>query len=699
MDIILNGLATPLGILMRVSYQITNNYGIAILIFTVLTRIVLLPISIWLHRYSIRLVKMTPALLHTQITYFGDNDKIAEEQSGLYKKFNYNPLVTLVPLAIQIILLMGVIQVINHPFDYLLQAESATVAAISAFTSDKLGIALADSSLQLSAVGLIKSGVYAQELVALTGNFSTEALQATLTGAQTFNTTLLGIDLLLIPSMVGGWTILAPLAAGLAAVVLCIVQNKANALQAEQGVGNKIFTMLISVGLSMYLGYFVPMGVALYWVAGNLVAVVQQYFLNAIIPPRKHIDYDELKKKQAELKVLQDTKKQNKRSKELVQRERADIKRFNSVANKHLVFYSESSGFYKYYRGIIEYLLDHTNIIIHYITSDPGDNVFKIAEENKQVRAYFVAEYKLISLMMKMDADMVVMTMPDLENYHIKRSYIRKDIEYVYIPHGMDSLNLTMRKASMDHFDTVFCVGPHQKEEIEKTEEIYGLPKKELVEWGYCLLDEMCAAYAASEHQKHERPRILIAPSWQADNIVDSCLSDILGELSHGQYDVTVRPHPQEVRQKPDKMQALKERYADNPYITIQTDFSSNDTVFEADLLISDWSGIAYEYAYTTLKPVLFINTPMKVMNPEYEKIGVEPINIMLREQIGCTLDVQEIGQVSDAVNNLLEQREDYAKKIEAFVDTYVYNLGTSAQAGAKAIIRNLQNKSKVAKK
>ena len=93
--------------------------------------------------------------------------------------------------------------------------------------------------------------------------------------------------------------------------------------------------------------------------------------------------------------------------------------------------------------------------------------------------------------MMKMDADVVVMTMPDIENYHIMRSYIRKDINYVYVPHGMDSLNMTMRTGSMDHYDSVLCTGKIQKEEIEKTEEVYNLPKKELVEWGYSLHDEM----------------------------------------------------------------------------------------------------------------------------------------------------------------------------------------------------------------
>lgn len=49
--------------------------------------------------------------------------------------------------------------------------------------------------------------------------------------------------------------------------------------------------------------------------------------------------------------------------------------------NKHLVFYSESSGFYKYYQGIIEWLLAHTNLTIHYITSDPEDQIFALAEK------------------------------------------------------------------------------------------------------------------------------------------------------------------------------------------------------------------------------------------------------------------------------------------------------------------------------
>ena len=197
--------------------------------------------------------------------------------------------------------------------------------------------------------------------------------------------------------------------------------------------------------------------------------------------------------------------------------------------------------------------------------------------------------------------------------------------------------------------------------------------------------------------EKNENPqkKILIAPSWQQDNIVDSCLETILDKLCEKGYKIIVRPHPQHVRYKKEKLELLKEKYQTNPDIDIQLDFSSNSTVFEADLMITDWSGIAYEYAYTTQKPVLFVNTPMKIMNPEYEKIDVIPLNISLREEIGCSLDPDELDKLGDTVDSMLNNTEKYYTKIGEFVNEYVYNLGHSAEVGGKYIIGQLQKKAK----
>ena len=689
-------LSEALGYVMYFCYYLVHNYGLAIILFTLISKIVLLPVSVWVQKNSIKMVKMQPEINRIKAKHFGDADRIADEQSKIFKREKYNPLASLIPLAVQIILLMGLVEVIYHPLDYLLHLPQDVITAFNGLAVSLAGANPESSSIQLAVVEMIKSGNYAEQFAALQSGLAGVDIASVLQQVQGISLNFCGMNLSWVPSEVGGIDIIVPIAAGISAWLLCVAQNAANVIQAEQSKLNKYGMMAFSVGLSLYLGWFVPAGVALYWIASNLFAILQQYLLNWAINPKDYVDYEELEASKQELEELQSIggKKKLFEKNPYAKREKKDFKRFFSVVNKHLVFYSESSGFYKYYQGIIEWLLAHTNLTIHYITSDPEDQIFALAEKEDKIRAYYIGEKRLITLMMKMDADVVVMTMPDIENFHIKRSYIRKDIEYIYVPHGMDSLNLTMRTGSMDHYDTVFCVGKHQREEIEKTEAAYGLPKKKLINWGYSLLDSMRADYQnLAKTESTDRKKILIAPSWQEGNIVDSCLEQILDELKGQGYMITVRPHPQHVRHRAELMEQLKTKYAQNPDIEIQTDFSSNSTVFEADLMITDWSGIAYEYAYTTQKPVLFINTPMKVMNPEYQKIDTVPLNILLREEIGCSVNLEDLSTLKEKVQDLLSQKEQYYDKIGNFVQEYVYNLGTSAEVGANYMISAIQKK------
>ena len=700
----MNILSSALGYVMAWCYRLISNYGIAIILFTFISKIVLLPISIWVQKNSIKMVKMQPEINRIKTRFFGDKDSIADEQSKLFKQEKYNPLASLIPLAVQIILLLGLVAVIYHPLDYLLHLPADVIDAFNSLIVTLTGADPESSSIQLAVVENIKNGTYESQFLALQPQFSDIDIAGTLDSIKNLNMGFLGINLSWVPAEVGGIDIIVPFAAGFSAWLLCVAQNASNVLQAEQSKLNKYGMMALSVGLSLYLGWFVPAGVALYWIASNLFAILQLYLLNWAINPKDYVDYEDLENSKNELMALQgiggsSTKKKIFTKNPYARRERADYKRFFSVVNKHLVFYSENNGFYKYYQGMIEYILKNTNIVIHYITSDPEDGIFELAEKNQHIKAYYIGEKKLITLMMKMDADIVVMTMPDLENYHIKRSYIRKDIEYIYIPHGMDSLNMTMRKGSMNHFDTVFCTGKHQKEEIEKTEEVYSLPKKNLVEWGYSLLDSMREDYQKSQKKNDGMRSILIAPSWQKDNIVDSCLEELLDNLAGHGYKITVRPHPQHVRHMPERMEELKQKYSVDRDIEIQTDFSSNSTVFEADMMITDWSGIAYEYAYTTCKPVLFINTPMKVMNPEYKKIEIEPINIWMRDSIGATLNPDEMDKASVIVEKMFDDAAMYRSRIDNFVHEYVYNLGHSSEVGAQYIVNEIVKKIQEKKK
>lgn len=611
-------------------YTISGNYGLAIILFTFISKIVLLPVAVWVHKNAIKMIKMQPEINFIKAKYYGDHEAIDEEQSKIYKREKYNPLLSIIPVVIQIALLAGVIAV-------------------------------------------IKSGINRPQV----------------------DMFFLKIDLSLIPADSRGILWLSPIMAGFSAWLLCIVQNRSNVLQSEQSHANKYTVMALSVGLSLYLGWFVPAGVVLYWVSSNFMAIIQLYCLNMWMDPGEYVDYEKLEESKKALNTLSQIgkEKQYGQSREERKREKNDYKRFFSVVNKHLVFYSESNGFYKYYSGIIAYILSNTNLIIHYITGDPQDLIFDKARTNDRIRAYYINEKKLITLMMKMDADIVVMTMPDLENFHIKRSYVRKDIEYIFIPHGIGSINLMMRKGSIDHYDTIFCLDKYQKEEILAWEQVNGLRRKKLVESGCCLIDDMRAAYKVMDDSMANQIRILIAPSWQQDNIMDSCIEEILEQLKSTDYYITIRPHPQHLRHKKQQIDTIIEKYKNYNNICVQTDFSSNRTIFEADLVITDWSGIAYEYAYVTQKPVLFINTPMKVMNPDYKRIGIVPLNIWLREQIGCSLDMEHLDMLNDKIVMLMNAKAEYYDFIGKFISESVYHVGNSAEIGAVYIIQQLQKK------
>ena len=125
---------------------------------------------------------------------------------------------------------------------------------------------------------------------------------------------------------------------------------------------------------------------------------------------------------------------------------------------------------------------------------------------------------------------------------------MRKDNEYIYVPHDVNSPNLTFHKDALDHFDTIFSSGYLCTEELRKREEMYHLPKKNIIPWGSGVIDNMIQSYEKMEKRNKTAKEILIAPSWQKDNILSSCIEEILDSLDGLGYNIIVRPHPQFVR-------------------------------------------------------------------------------------------------------------------------------------------------------
>ncbi len=697
MDTIIYYICVPFGYLMKACWTLVSDYGVAILLFTLATKLLLMPISIWIQNNSIVMVRLQPEINFLKVKFYGDKDAILDGQAALFKQEKYHPMLSLVPLVLQILLLLAVVEIIYNPLTYLFGLSNETAAALGAAVP---GVDMSSSSWQLAVVQGIQQNTFT---VAAIPGLEAGLLERVVEEIATFDLSFLGFNLGTVPSQALGIYFLVPVAAAFSAWLMAFTQNLSNVIQHEQGKLSQYGLMGLSVLLSLYLGFFVPAGIGLYWTASNLFSIGVMYLLNLLINPKKFVDYaalEESRKQLSEIEVLDGGKKE--RPKEEIEREKEDYKRFFGTVNKKIVFYSEKSGFYKYYQGLIEALLKRSNLVIHYVTNDPDDAIFKLAEKEPRIRPYYIGLKKLIPLMLKLECDMMVMTTPDLNKYYLKRSLMKKDIEYVYLPHDMMSVHMGFREGALDAFDTIFCTGPHVAREVRATEALHELPAKTLVQFGFPYADILEQAGSKErEERAKESPgavrEILIAPSWQEDNLLDSCLDELIEGLWSERYHITVRPHPEYAKRYAAKLQKIVDKYADKvgDRLTFELDFSLNRSTYASDLLITDWSGIAYEYCVATKRPAIFINTKIKCLNPNWEKLKLEPAEIALRRKVGVALEKSELDSVGVVADELINEADAWPDRIEEVMDGLLYCRKNGGEAGASYILCDLLQKQK----
>ena len=131
------------------------------------------------------------------------------------------------------------------------------------------------------------------------------------------------------------------------------------------------------------------------------------------------------------------------------------------------------------------------------------------------------------------------------------------------------------------------------------------------------------------------------------------------------------------------------------PQTSLKHCFSSNKSIYSADLLITDWSGIAAEYCFATERPALFINTKPKANNANWEKIGITPVEYVIRRELGVNIDKEQVVNADETVKELFKNAKKYQKKINDYFETFTFNHGTAAEVGAKYVLKSIVEKRK----
>lgn len=367
-----------------------------------------------------------------------------------------------------------------------------------------------------------------------------------------------------------------------------------------------------------------------------------------------------------------------------------ESRRFQALEaeQRRIVFYSEDGASLVHMRPVIEHLTGKLGRKVAYLASSAGDPY--VSRPPAGVKSFLIGEGAIrTSLFLGMRAGILVMTMPDLETYQIKRSRVHP-VHYAYLFHSIVSTHMIYRSGAFDAYDTVFCVGPHHVAEIRAAEQQKGLEAKSLVPHGYGRLDELVeqrGLRAAEGRGRRDVGRqILVAPSWGPNGLFETRGEACVGALLDAGWRVVARPHPMTRKKAPGALEGLKKKFGGRPGFVLEEDMAQWNSFFDSDVMISDWSGAALEYAFCMERPVLFVDVPRKVNNPDYAALGVEPIEVSIRSQIGEVLAPDRMNELPAAVERLCADRLGFVGRIRDLREKTVYHPGRSAQVAAMKI-------------
>ncbi len=364
-----------------------------------------------------------------------------------------------------------------------------------------------------------------------------------------------------------------------------------------------------------------------------------------------------------------------------------------SVEWRSLVFYSESGQDWHQFSGLIEELNQKHGRKVCYVTSDPGD--VGLDREHENFLAICIPEGLFLTIFFQVNqADVFVLTMMDLGNLQLKRSL--QPVYYVYLFHSMGSTHMVDHANSFDHYESLFCAGPHQVAEIRKREELYKLPAKHLFDYGHPRLEQVINEGAAwrdqhatsGEKSCSGRPVILIAPTWGDTSIFNMCGEKLIDILLNAGFHVIMRPHYQSNKSSPQVIAAIRNRFSGDPNFEYVGQMGETESILRSDVLITDWSAMALEYSLGLEKPVLFIDVPRRIRNPDWQEIDLEPIESSIREQVGIVVSPQRLEEVPGSIMNLIESRSVFAERVDTMRDQYVFRIGSSVSDGAVELVR-----------
>ena len=274
-----------------------------------------------------------------------------------------------------------------------------------------------------------------------------------------------------------------------------------------------------------------------------------------------------------------------------------------------LVVFSDDKRYWQVFEPVL-CELDSRGLECVYMTMSDDDPGLR-QTGMKHVKAEYIGPgNKAFARLNFLNARIVLSTTPGLDVYQWKRS---KTVDYyIHIPHSPAEMT-TYRMFGIDYYDALLLSGQFQIEDTRDLEKIRNLPAKDLVLTGSPFMDEKRKKFneraGASDNKVKDQRTVLLAPSWGKSSILNRFGADFIRDLLETGYHIIVRPHPQSFTSETELMDKLMAEFPESSQLEWNRDTDNFDALNRADILISDFSGVIFDFSFIFDKPVICADT------------------------------------------------------------------------------------------
>ncbi len=350
---------------------------------------------------------------------------------------------------------------------------------------------------------------------------------------------------------------------------------------------------------------------------------------------------------------------------------------------KKYVIYNEGLQYWNTFKPVCDEF-EKRGIELTYYTSAQNDPCFEM--DYKFVKPEFIGEGNLAFVKLNMlSAGFVLMTTPGLQVYQLKRS--KRVAHYSHVLH-MPNDATTYRLFGLDYFDSVLLTGDYQKEDIQTLEKQRGIKAKELITVGCSYLDVYKENIAKIPEEENHPFTVLVSPSWGDVGILKKFGERLLDPLAATGWRIIIRPHPQSKKSEAEMLARLEARYKENSNIVWDYERQNIYSLKKADIMISDFSGIIFDYTFLCDKPVLYINDGMDLRPYDAYDLGDKKLwQYSSLEKFGKKLDEKDFNNIKEVIQNMSDSKELADARKTAKAQAWMYE----GQAGKRIVDFMLQ--------